>query len=170
MKTKFGKNVSRNLWLKFNNFMGFERTLKLMCWPWGVIYRLWYNYESFPRFVDDPKRVYIAMKDQKKFWWKKFFIEISDPNLTFFRSLKNSQTIGTLFICLLLFWTKISWPFFWASYFEFSTTMWFIYFKFYFFDYRESILLSGEGISNKLQPVSLGNKFKGIFFLHTTID
>ena len=67
--------------------MGFERTLKFMCWPWGVIYRLWYDYESFPRFVDDPKRVYIAIKDQKNFWWNKVFIEISDPNLTFFRDL-----------------------------------------------------------------------------------
>ena len=84
------KNVYRNFWPKFNNFMGFERTLKFMCWPWGVIYRLWYDYESFPRFVDDPKRVYIAIKDQKKIWWKKVFIEIFDPNLAFFRDIWRS--------------------------------------------------------------------------------
>ena len=38
-----------------------------MCWPWGVIYSFLYDYESFPLVVDDPKSVYIAIKDQKNF-------------------------------------------------------------------------------------------------------
>ncbi len=46
-----------------------------------------YDYESFPLVVDDPKSVYIAIKDQKNFDEKKKFIEISDSNLTFFTDL-----------------------------------------------------------------------------------
>ena len=53
-----------------------------------IIQRLWKTSKNvFPLVVDDPKSVYIAIKDQKNFDEKKIFIEISDSNLTFFTDL-----------------------------------------------------------------------------------
>ena len=54
-----------------------------------IIQRLWKTSKNvFPLVVDDPKSVYIAIKDQKNFdEKKKKFIEISDSNLTFFTDL-----------------------------------------------------------------------------------
>ena len=74
--------------------------MKFMCWPWGVIYRFWYDYESSPRVLDDLKGVYIAIKDQNKFdEKKKFFIEISDSKFTFFMGIWRSLNPSS---CLLL--------------------------------------------------------------------
>ena len=100
--------------VKFKNFMGFESTLKLMCWPWGVIYRLWYNYESFPRFVDDPKRVYIAIKDQKKFDEKKSFHRNFLPKFGIFRYLWRSLNQLGLFLGSY-YWLKYDHRSFWQS-------------------------------------------------------
>ena len=70
--------------------MSFERILNHMCWPCGAVYRLRYDYESFPHPLDDLKHVCIVMKTRKNLDEKKKFIEISDSNLTFFRSLWRS--------------------------------------------------------------------------------
>ena len=72
-----------------------------------IIQRLWKTSKNvFPLVVDDPKSVYIAIKDQKNFDEKKNFIEIFDSNLytinIFHRSLKNSHLMETLFMCLSL--------------------------------------------------------------------
>ena len=53
--------------------------MKFIYWPWGVIYRFLYDYESFPLVVDDPKSVYIAIKDQKNFDEKKFSSKFLTP-------------------------------------------------------------------------------------------
>ena len=50
-----------------------------MCWPWGVIYRFLYDYENSPLVVDDPKSVYIAIKDQKNFDEKKISSKFLTP-------------------------------------------------------------------------------------------
>ena len=74
-----------------------------MCWPWGFVCRLRYDYENFPHPGDDPKRVCIVMQNQKKFWWKKSFHRNFWPKFDIFqRSLKKSQTIVLPFTCLLM--------------------------------------------------------------------
>ena len=98
------KNVDRNFWAECDIFMGFERTLKFMCWPWGVIYRLWYDYESFPRFVDDPKRVYIAMKDQKNFDEKKNSSKFLTPIWNFTEIFEEFSSHGDSFYVLITNW------------------------------------------------------------------
>ena len=73
--------------------------LNHMCWPWGVVYRLRYNYENFPHSLDDPKRVCIVMETRKNFDEKIFFIEISDSKFTFFMGIWRSLNPSS---CLLL--------------------------------------------------------------------
>ena len=55
--------------------------------PWGLFscayYWLKYNFRSFPQSLDDAKHVRIDLMNIKKKFWKKVFIEISDPNFTF---------------------------------------------------------------------------------------
>ena len=52
-----------------------------------IIKKLWKTSKNvFPLVVDDPRSVYIEIKDQKNLM-KKIFIEISDSNLTFFTDL-----------------------------------------------------------------------------------
>ena len=88
--------------------MFFERILKSMCWPWGFVCRLRYDYENFPHPGDDPKRVCIVMQNQKNFWWKKSFHRNFWPKFDIFqRSLKKSQTIVLPFTCLLLIEIRI---------------------------------------------------------------
>ena len=70
-----------------------------MCWPWGVVYRLRYNYENFPHSLDDPKRVCIVMETRKILKKKTFFIEISDSKFTFFMGIWRSLNPSS---CLLL--------------------------------------------------------------------
>ena len=74
-----------------------------MCWPWGVVYRLRYNYENFPHSLDDPKRVCIVMEtrknfDEKTFFHRNFWLKIH----IFYGHLKKSQPIELSFTCLWL--------------------------------------------------------------------
>ena len=73
--------------------------LNHMCWPWGVVYRLRYNYENFPHSLDDPQRVCIVMETKKEFDKKKFFIEISDSKFKFSMGIWRSLNPSS---CLLL--------------------------------------------------------------------
>ena len=83
--------------------MSFERILKYMYWPWCIVYRLRYDYESFPHPLDDPKRVCIVMKKQKKNLMKKSFHRNFWLKFDIFpKSLKKSQIIVLSPMCLLL--------------------------------------------------------------------
>ena len=68
----------------------------------SLLFFLSYDYESFPRVVDDPKSVYIAIKDQKNFDEKKNFIKISDSNLTFSQIFQEFSYYGDSFHVLTL--------------------------------------------------------------------
>ena len=89
-----------NLSKKFRWKLFFERNFYVhwmnahMC----IIQRLWKTSKNvFPLVVNDPKSVYLAIKDQKNFDEKKIFIEISDSNLTFFTDLWRILILWRLF-------------------------------------------------------------------------
>ena len=50
-----------------NKVMLLDLTLQDFLNRLSLLFFLPYDYESFPRVVDDPKSVYIAIKDQKNF-------------------------------------------------------------------------------------------------------
>ena len=100
-KKRCWKNIfHRNFWPKFHNYLKFEKMLNHMCWPWGVVYCLRYNYENFPHSLNDTKHVCIVMETRKKFdEKKKFFIEISDSKFKIFMGIWRSPNPSS---CLLL--------------------------------------------------------------------
>ena len=83
--------VTQRTW-KFCEF--FFQTVKDI---WKVSHSI-HNYENFP-FSGWSKMCLHCNGDQKKFWWKKFFIEISDSKFTFFMGIWGSLNPSS---CLLL--------------------------------------------------------------------
>ena len=79
--------------------------LNHMCWPWGVVYRLRYNYENFPHSLDDPQRVCIIMETKKNFDGKKNFHRNFWLKFTFSMGIWRSLNPSS-FLLLACNWLK----------------------------------------------------------------